>query len=216
MNEEIKKYIDDLFLKAPKTKAAYELKEELMANSNERFYDLLKEGVPEGDALDIVMTSIGDIDQLFPDMNSTGSLNRHSDEHLKKNAAIKAVAIALYIIGFAVWMTMDQFVGTDLGFVVMLIFAAVATGMLVYINTAYPSYKKKDDTVVENFKEWNSNKTNNKAVEKSVNTIIWMMVLVAYFIVSFATGAWHVTWILFLAGACVQAIATLLFNLNGK
>lgn len=217
MVEELRKYIEELFKTAPKTKAAYELKEELMANSTERYFDLVEEKVPEQEALDIVINSIGDIDQLFESEVVNMAPPQHNEAILKKTAFYKALAIGLYIVGFCVAYVAEEYTydGT-IGFAAMLLFAAVATSLLVYVNTAYPKYKRTDDTIVEEFKEWSSSKQKKKSIQKSVSTIVWMIVLILYFLISFATFAWEITWIIFLIGVCAQSIVNLLFQLNDK
>lgn len=216
MIEELRKYIDELFALAPKTRAAYELKEELMANSTERYFDLVEDKVPEKEALDIVINSIGDIDQLFiPEEARTVAQPVMDHATLKKTALYKALAIGLYIMGFCVMITVEQFTGFgNLGFIMMILIVAIATSLLVYTAVAYPGYKKTDDTVVEEFKEWNSNQKKRKAIQASVNTIVWMVILVLYFLISFTTMAWHITWVIFLIGTCVRAIVNLLFELK--
>ena len=55
-------------------------------------------------------------------------------------------------------------------------------------------------------------------LQKSVSSLIWTIGLAAYFIVSFLTGAWHITWVIFpLTGAVsglVKAILDLKEDLN--
>lgn len=212
MNEELRKYLNELFKDAPKTRATYELKEELIANSNDRYFDLVESGVPEDEALHIVIESIGDIDQLFESLKPKERV-KDNDQDLKRKALFKTVAIGLYIFGFIMLLAIEEFSGRDtLGFIVFLIVAAIATCILVYDATAYPTYKKQDDTVVEEFKEWNHNKRKNSEIRSSVHTIIWMSTLVIYFVVSFLTMAWYITWVIFLIGVCARTIADLMLQ----
>lgn len=212
MNEELRKYLNELFKDAPKTRATYELKEELIANSNDRYFDLVESGVPEDEALHIVIESIGDIDQLFESVEPKEK-PKANEQDLKRKALFKTIAIGLYIFGFILLLAIEEFTRTDsLGFIVFLIMAAIATCILVYDATAYPNYKKQDDTVVEDFKEWNHNKRKNSEIRSSVHTIIWMSTLVVYFVVSFLTMAWYITWVIFLIGVCARAIADLMLQ----
>lgn len=217
MVDELRKYIDNLFVDAPKTRASYELKEELMANSMERYFDLVEDKVAEKDAFDIVIHSIGDVEQLFAPEELGREIPQKDEEVIKKLALYRAIAVGLYILGVVFAIAVDEFTSFDsVGIMGMLLFAAVATSILVYVGAAYPKYKRTDDTMVEEFKEWNSNGKKKKSVQNSVNTIIWMVVLVLYFVISFVTMAWHITWVMFLIGICAQAIANLLFQLNDK
>jgi len=215
MIEELRKYLEELFAGVPKTRAAYELKEELLANSTERYFDLVENGVPEKEAYDIVINSIGDIDQLFETAEPKKDSRYVDDNVVRKLALYNAIAIGLYIVGVVFAVAIDEFTPfSNLGPIMMLLIAAIATSILVYIGAAYPKYKRNDDTVVEEFKEWNNNQKKKKSVQNSVNTIIWMIVLILYFVISFTTMAWHITWVLFLVGGCAQAIVNLLFQLN--
>lgn len=215
MIEELRKYIEDLFAKAPKTRAAYDLKEELMANSTERYRDLVADHVPEHEALDIVIHSIGDINQLFTAGDPQAVPPYPSDESRKKTALYKAIAVGMYIFGFCIAVSFDLFFWRgDLGFIIMLMIAAAATSLLIYTNLAYPNYKKADDTMVEEFKEWNHRQKKQQSIRQSVNTILWMVILILYFLISFTTMAWYITWVIFLIGVCAQAIVKLLFQLK--
>ena len=49
---------------------------------------------------------------------------------------------------------------------------------------------------------------------KLVIECIDIISLVVYFFVSFTTGAWHSTWIIFLIAAAVNTIVKLLFSFN--
>jgi len=215
MVEELRKRIDELFAAAPKTRAAYDLKEELLANSMERYFDLVEDKVPEKDALEIVINSIGDIDELFTEEAAVHAAQPQNNEIMKKIALYKAIAVGLYIVSFCVMIAVEEFTAYGrVGFLLMMVIIAIATCILVYIGAAYPKYKKADDTVVEEFKEWNSSQKKKKSIQNSVSTIIWMITLVMYFLISFLTMAWHITWLMFLIGVCVQAIANLLFQLK--
>lgn len=47
-----------------------------------------------------------------------------------------------------------------------------------------------------------------------VSGIIWTVVLVAYFAVSFSTHAWNVTWLLFIMGIAADNVAKCIFDLR--
>ena len=67
MNENLKNYLDEVFKKAPKTRKALELKEELLSNSQDRYEDLIHGGTSAEDAYDMVVSSIGNVEErLIP------------------------------------------------------------------------------------------------------------------------------------------------------
>lgn len=51
---------------------------------------------------------------------------------------------------------------------------------------------------------------------KLYSGIIWAVLVVIYFLVSFLTGAWSVTWIILVLGVVVQRIITLMAQLKDQ
>jgi len=50
-------------------------------------------------------------------------------------------------------------------------------------------------------------KSEESDLRKAVNSIIFAVGLCGYFMISFASGAWHITWIMFLIIAAAQGLA---------
>ena len=44
-----------------------------------------------------------------------------------------------------------------------------------------------------------------KLIRRSVHSILWLLITSIYFIISFATSAWHITWVIFLIGAALHS-----------
>ena len=135
-----------------------------------------------------------------------------------------ATAVGLYIFAGAVFFFFGliseitrsyRYDLAALGFVLALLICIAPTVMLVYAANMYPGYTKREkDDMVEQYKEAKYSSNKDKAVRKSINSIIWIITLVLYFIISFTTYKWYITWILFLIAACVQAIVKLIFELK--
>ena len=229
MKEKIRAFMDDLLKDVTKTRKVLELKEELIGNMEERYDDLIRQGYREEDAYQCALDSVGDVRELFREFADNGAQDysgRSAMEPLgdrKKRAFLHAVGISLYIVGFAVWMLIIAIgigfgEGEDMfgliGFIVMLIFSAVATGIMVYCSNMYPKYQKQYDTLVEEFKEWKSGNTRNKEVKNAVSSVIWLIATILYFLISFGTGAWYITWLIWLIAPCVQTVVNLLMNHN--
>lgn len=64
MNRRLQEEVERLFKDAPQSRAAAEMKEELLANLNEKYNDFLAAGKSEEEAFRLTMESIGDIDEL--------------------------------------------------------------------------------------------------------------------------------------------------------
>lgn len=103
MEPKLRDYIENLFATAPNTKQAYELKEEIIRNTIDRYHDLLSEGKSEGEAYNLAIAGIGDINELLEALGGNPiAENAMTDE---QNAAIRSrnsiftgIAVALYIL----------------------------------------------------------------------------------------------------------------------
>lgn len=225
MNEKIRKHIDTLFADAPKTRKALDLKEELTQNTIEKYEDLVSEGYAPEDAFQSVIGSIGDVTELFPDLEERNMLQLPEQER-KKKAKLTATAVGLYILAgvvfFSCVLLTDTFMLFSnshidfslLGLILAGAICIVPTCMLVYAANMYPSFQKKEDNLVENYKEAKYAGNKDKAIRNSLSAIIWTLTLALYFIISFMTMKWYVTWVIFLIGACVQAVADLILSLK--
>lgn len=230
MHQEIRKHIDLLFEKAPKTRAALELKEEMIANAQEKLTDMVSQGYQETDAFEVVINSIGNVEELFAGLEETGDKYRGPSEQIlklqRKKAWLTTIAVGLYIFAGAVFFFFEMqsryfySIGIaepdDLGIVIAVLLCIIPTCMLVYASNIIPPYQKKEENMVEDYKEWHSTKQKDKEVRKAVDSIIWSLGLVVYFLISFTTGAWHLTWIIFLILGCIQSIVSLLFSFGRK
>ena len=208
MNEKLRHYIDDLFANAPSTVRAVELKEEMYQNLMDKYNDLINEGKSEESAYNIAVASIGDVDSLIGALS--GEKRAISEKSRKRSAIMTAVAIALYILSPVPVILIQE----ELGLMFLFLFVAVATGLLIYNGVTRERYVKADDTMVEEFKEWKQNsKQKNKAVDAIVGSF-WLIAVCVYIVVSFMTGAWHITWIIFLIAAAVSSMIRGIFMLK--
>ena len=222
MKEKIRKHINELFKDAPKTRRAVELKEEMAQNTIEKYEDLIGEGYQEEDAFQIVIGSIGDVTELFEDLKDK-SLFLLPEEQRRKKAMLTAVAVGLYIFAFVVFILSmvlyDIFwpMSPDGGILVLALTVLICippTCMLVYAANMYPVHNKKEENLVELYKEAAHTGSRDKAVRTSISMIIWLVTLLLYFAISMTTQRWEITWLLFLVGACAQTIEVLVFNLR--
>ena len=208
MNEKLRRYIEDLFANAPSTVRAVELKEEMYQNLTDKYNDLIAEGKSEESAYNIAIASIEDVDSLISGLSGTKSVESQASK--KRSGIFVSIAIALYILSPVpvIWIQ------NEAGVVLLFLFVAVATALLIYNGVTREKYVKTDDTMVEEFKEW---KQNGKQKGKAVNAIVgsfWLIAVCVYIVVSFMTGAWYITWIIFLIAAAISSLIRGLFMLK--
>lgn len=221
MKEKIAQEFNRLFEDAPKTRKALDLKQEMLQNAIDKYEDMVQEGYSQEDAYQNVIASIGDVGELFSDLEEKSPLDLPEKDR-QKRAVIKSAAVGLYILAgvlfFAVEMFADAF-GlhrlSGLGLIVAGLICIAPTIMLVYAANMYPACSgQKGANMVEQYKLEKYRRNRNKEIMGAVSSIIWSLALVMYFFISFATRAWHVTWIIFLIASCVQSMAVLINTLR--
>lgn len=215
MQDKLRNYMDSLFEDAPKTKRVVELKEEILQNLIDKYNDLLMEGKSEEAAYNIAVASVGDVSGLIQDLKTAESPWRQtSEEELergrKRSALFVSIAVALYILCIIPVILTEDVVGV----ILMFVMAAVATALLIYNSMTKVKYNKTDDTVVEEFKEWKADNKAHRQAYNAVSSAVWTLTVALYFIISFTTMAWHITWIIFLIAAAVTSIIKAFFDLR--
>ncbi len=222
MKEKIVQHFNQLFEDAPKTRKALDLKQEMTQNALDKYEDMLQEGYSEEDAYQNVIRSIGDVSELFQEVEEKNLLELPEKDR-KKRAMLKAVAVGLYIFAGVVFLFfgfLEELPGnyteyTSLGLVLAGLICIAPTVMMVYAANMYPGYtRKKEPDMVEEYKEEKYLNNRDKAVMGAVSSIIWTLALIIYFVVSFLTYDWYITWVIFLIAGCLQSVAALLFSLR--
>ncbi|MDR1619341.1 MAG: permease prefix domain 1-containing protein [Clostridiales bacterium] len=214
MNEKLRAYIDAQFQDAPATRAAVELKEEILQNLTDKYNDLLAEGKNEEAAFNIAIASVGDFSELIKELKKDPAMTKEQEEqyaaYKKRKALLTSIAIGLYILCALPIILLNNAVGVTLMFVLV----AASTGVLIYIFMTKPDFAKNDPSMVEDFKAWRETSSDHRRAYKSISSALWCLVVVIYFVVSFATRAWHVTWIIFLVAAAINSVVRAVFDLK--
>lgn len=215
MYNKLRNHIDMLFADAPPTKKTVEVKEEILQNLYDKYNDLVGQGKSEEAAYNIVVAGIGDISGLIGELKR-GESNDQQDQllyqqHNRKKALFTSIAIALYIVCVLPVIIFQS----EFGIVLMFILVAAATAMLVFVNMTKSKAPAMDPTMVEEFQEWRASSSQKKQLLKSIHSVVWALALVLYFLISFSTGAWHITWLVFVIAGAVNSIVRAVFDLRG-
>ena len=215
MKDKLRNFIESLFEDAPKNKQTIELKEEMLQNLIDKYNDLVDSGKSSEAAYNIATVNIGDIHELIRQIEKREENNplfeQNYDKGRKRFALLLSISVMLYILCVVPVILLEDSV---LGVVIMFVMVAIATGLILYNNMTKPKYLKKDSTVVEEFKEWKANSTEKNTLYQSITKVMWSCITILYFIVSFLTMAWHITWIIFLIGSAIQGIIRAIFELK--
>ena len=220
--DKLRRYVDGLFIETPPTKKAVELKEEMIQNLNDKYNDLIEAGKTQEAAYNIVVAGIGDISALLDDLSedaapaASGVIG--SEAHRLRSALFTAIAVMGFILSPLPLIILSMFrisFYARIGVPLLFIMIAVSTGLLVFNSLTKPRYSRKSETMVDEFREWQSDSQARKAFRRAISSALWAVIVALYFILSFSIqGAWGVTWIIFIIGAAVEAFINLFFAMK--
>lgn len=221
MEYNIRAYVDELFQNAPRTQKAYELKIELTQNLLDKYNALLNEGKSPEDAYNLTVMSIGDVRELFDGLDDGPAPAAPSyfppEGTERRNAAVVSIAVMLYILSVVPVIVLGSIgIGEVLGVVLMFVMIAAATGLLVYHHAAKPKKKPAPGTVVQDFKTWQNQNHSHKQLLKAIRAAYWPLVVALYFLLSFGTGKWYITWVIFLIAPAVDSVIKAVLTLGDK
>ncbi len=217
MNEKIYNYVNVLFTDIPRSKKTEDLKEEILSNMSERFEDYIQKGKTENQAYSLVISSLGDIDEMLAEVMPNDEFYEGADYFRNRNAILTAIAVSMYIIGAAFLIglgAMAIFLNENTyafaGLIIMLIIIAVSTGALIYKNMSTPLEYKEFKREKKNIKLHSSSKHGNR-IEK-ITEIYWIIVTFVYLVLSFITGLWAITWLIWILASIFPIILNLIFD----
>ena len=212
MEDKLRRYVDGLFARTAPTKKAIELKEEMLQNLQDKYSDLIGEGKTPEAAYNIVIAGIGDVGGLLYELETEAVDEQQIVENevgRRKSAMFTAIAVMSYILSFLPIMIlsmMNSRFTTRIGLPFMFLIIAGATGLLIYNSLTRPKSYKDSNTMVAEFRQWQSGAQDRKQLRRAISSALWTIIVALYFIISFATDGWAVTWIIFLLGAAVEAL----------
>ena len=131
-----------------------------------------------------------------------------SIEYHKKKALYTTVAVMLYILSVVVIIFFSVVLRSPvIGVCVFFLVIAIATGMLIYIEMTKPL--DKNHVVKRKIV------TKEDRLYKQITSVLALLVLAIYLIISVLTMRWDITWILWIVYALLTEIIKLVFSLKG-
>lgn len=195
MREQLIQYVELLFAGA---KECEDIKQEILQNTLDRYDDLIDEGkVPEA-AYRLAITGIGDINEILGTKPQSATVYHSptptaepvdNDNPTKK--LLRAIAVGLYILCPLPAILLSEMFGWDtLGVCGTLAIVAVAT-MLIILGS------KKSPKDMEEERREKAEESLKSPLATSISSLVWAIGLALYFLISFTTNAWYVTWVIF-------------------
>lgn len=208
MSTRLRTYVDTLFEDAPTAPRIYDLKEELLANLEEKYEDLLAAGYSEEDAYASVISGLGDAESLIASLSVEPEPREIPYEEARRDTAQTVASSAfLYCIAVAAFMLVRMVFGSTLGWVAFWVIAAFATGQVVYHYMTRPAAARRPPLSKQS-------KKRRKQIQGTASGILWMVATMLYMLISFESGAWHISWIIFLLTTIAQLVMNLIFKMN--
>ena len=191
MREQLIQYVELLFAGA---KNCEDVKQEILQNSLDRYDDLIAEGkVPEA-AYRLAITGIGDINEILgsqpshaaPQPNPRGQ-EADSDKYRRLQRGIAIACFILCPVPLLLCVVEGQVM---IGITMMLVIIAVGTMLMVVSG--------KDQVQPP--------RRHNSLFVSIAMSLLWPLATIVYFLISFSTGAWHLTWLVFPIAGAISAV----------
>ena len=209
MREQLIQYVNLLFAGAADCE---DIKQEILQNTLDRFDDLVSQGKSPEAAYRLAIAGIGDINEILSSVPQKASsfpiepiqeVTPETPEDIKRKK-LRAVATALYILCAIPLIVLGDWGFDNLGLCLTLGIVAVATYLMLITS-------KQDDE--DDAEEKHKDEIKHPLKER-IGNIIWVTGLIAYFGISFSTGAWYITWLLFPIMACVRGLSDAIIDLK--
>lgn len=188
MRDKLKEYVNLLFAGAS---GAEDVREEILQNTLDRYDDLISQGKAPEAAYSLAIMGIGDVQEILGTTPPPEQANPSAEE---KNSPLwkrilKVAGIFLYILSPVPLFVLSEMGMETIGLCGTLSIVALATGLMVIIGgksgKAEPS---KQDS------------------RSDSRRLLRPLMLALYFIISFATNAWWITWLIFPIFACIAGL----------
>ena len=212
MREQLVNYVNLLFAGTTDTE---EIKQEILVNTLDRYDDLIAQGKTPEAAYRLAMTGIGDIDEILAQERPVESQPKaepftysepaaQPDPDEKEKKVRRAAAIAMYIC-----CPVPLFIlGDVLGLCLMLVLIAAATALMVMNGD-------KDEEVREaHSTNHNGRSDAAKSLIKTIKKFNTLISITVFLVLSFVTGAWYITWMVFPLFSCINGLIAACIDLK--
>ena len=209
MREQLVQYIDLLFAGTPDSD---EMKQEILQNTLDRFDDLVAQGKTPEAAYRLSISGIGDISEILgstrQSVNISNCTQNTENENLQTetigNRNLRAIGIALYILCAIPLFLLCDLGYETLGLTLTILLVAVATYIMIITGKNEP----------ENEEQHEQTQAPESALKNSISKFYGAVTLAVYLIVSFSTGAWYITWLIFPISGCIKGLINAVIDLK--
>lgn len=200
MREQLIQYVNLLFAGSPE---AWEMRQEILQNTLDRYDDLIAQGKAPEAAYRLAISGIGDINEVLGSavisdspVQAPQTTANPEVPSAKNKKMMRAIAIALYICCVIPVILFGNVGNGILGVCLMFMLIAAATVLMVLSSS--DKEEKEEDKSQE--------KAPKTKLGKALESLWGLITLGIYLGISFWSGAWHITWLIFPIMAALKGI----------
>lgn len=206
MREQLIHYVSLLFAGANN---AEDIRQEILQNTLDRYDDMISQGKSPEAAYRLAISGIGDINEILNTIPCREHLYQRAQGHTASeeplsSKIVRAIAVGLYILCPVPLFVLSELDMSTLGLCGTIGMVAVATVLLILGTKKVAPEAEGTAQGVRRESE----------LTKSINSLIWAIGSAIYFIISFATQAWFITWVIFPMIGAVQGIVKACMDLK--
>ena len=191
MREQLIQYVELLFAGA---RDCEDVKQEILQNTLDRYDDLIAEGKVPVAAYRLAITGIGDINEILgsqpshaaPQPNQSGP-EVDSDKYRRLQRGIAIACFILCPVPLLLCVVEGQVM---IGITMMLVLIAVGTMLMVVSGKDQAQLPRRHSSLFVSI----------------AMSLLWPLATIVYFLISFSTGAWHLTWLVFPIAGAISAV----------
>ena len=206
MRDQLIQYVRLLFAGTPDS---YDMQQEILQNTLDRYDDLIAQGKAPEAAYRLAISGIGDINEIVGNVQTQPSSapapvreQQEAPQDISKRKLMMAISIALYICCVIPVLVLGDVGNGVLGVCLMFAIIAAATVLMVMSSGSKedPEEKEEDEPKTE--------------LGKAVKSIWGIATLGIYLVISFWSGAWFITWLIFPIMGAVQGLVKAIIDLK--
>lgn len=207
MREQLIQYIRLLFAG---TTGSDDMQQEILQNTLDRYDDLIDQGKSPEAAYRLAISGIGDISEILggntitEPFTPTTADSVGNRQNSGKNKIMRSIAIALYICCVIPVIALGNIGDGIIGVCLMFLMIAVATMLIIMASSGSKEGR------VEKVKE----KEPASPIYKAYKSISGAITLAIYLVISFWSGAWYITWLIFPISGAIDGIVKAIFDLK--
>ena len=208
MREQLVKYVELLFAGTPDSE---EIQQEILQNTLDRYDDLISQGKTPEAAYRLAIAGIGDVGEILGASHAPANAPEAADTDFRgrplpsaKKKAMRAVAIGMYICCVVPLFALGNVGNGVLGLCLMFVMIAAATVLIIMASGG-----SREENA-----EKNTEKEPKDPLYKAYKSVSGAITLAIYLGISFWSGAWYITWLVFPISGAIDGIVKAIFDLK--